>query len=145
MCCQESTRLKDKMTDGDMRKMIRQFRSPPPCPSCLGVHMGSRGWQRWPWRPRRSCRHWSWSAAPSGCRWSPRSHSARCRRLLLEHSRLFPRCQDREVTRQTALKALVFTHGAGRRHGTALRTVFTLGKQCLIVKTTGPSQMTHVT
>lgn len=42
MCCQEATMLKDKMTDGNMTEAIRQFCSPPPCPSCLGVHMESR-------------------------------------------------------------------------------------------------------
>lgn len=102
------------MSDGSMTEVIRQLCSPPPCPSCLGGHMESRGWQPWPWRLRRSCRHWSWSAAPSDCHWSPHSHSARCRHLLLAHSRLSPRCQDREVTWKAAP---CFYSGADTREG----------------------------
>lgn len=32
-----------QMMDGNMTEVIRQFSSPPPCPSCLGEHMESRG------------------------------------------------------------------------------------------------------
>lgn len=114
--------------DGNMTEVIRQFSSPPPCPSCLGEHMESRGWQQWPWRLRQSCRHWSWLAAPSDCHWSPHSHSARCRRLLPERSRLSPRCQDRTERWQDKqhLRSLCLHIGAGRRHWTVFWPVFTL-------------------